>query len=332
MKAVVFAGKDKPLQITDVELPLLKAGLVQIRVKAAALNHRDLWISKGQYAGIQSGTVLGSDGAGIVEKVGKGVPESLIGTSVLINPSMNWGEEEGYQGKDFKILGLPDFGTLAEYVLVPVENVHPMPAHLTFVQAAALPLAGVTAYRAMFARARTRPGDRVLVSGIGGGVAQFALQFALAAGCEVWVTSGSEQKLRASIGFGAKGGGNYKEEGWAKKLKDAAGGFDVLIDGAGGPGFSDLVDLALPGGRIAIYGGTRGNFEKVSPQKIFWKQLSILGSTMGSETDFHNMLRMVVDHQIVPVIDEVFPFAEALGAFEKMDAGTQVGKLVVEIG
>lgn len=331
MKALLLEGKDQPLHIKTVADPLLKAGMVQIRIKAAALNHRDLWVTKGQYAGIKYPIILGSDGAGIVEKVGKDVPQSLVGNAVIINPSFEWGEEEAAQGKDFRILGLPDNGTLAELVNVPIEYVYPMPAHMTFVQAAGLPLAGLTAYRALMTRARARGGDKVLISGIGGGVALFALQFAVKLGCEVWVTTGSETKLRRAIGMGAKGGGNYKSEGWAKQLREAAGLFDVIIDGAGGPGFADLLDLAAPGGRIAIYGGTNGNIEKLSPQKLFWKQVSILGSTMGSPSDFHNMLRFVNTHAIVPVIDEVFPFEEATLAFAKMDAGTQIGKLVVEI-
>lgn len=309
----------------------LRAGVVQIRLKAAALNHRDLFISQGLYANIQYPLVLGSDGAGVVERVGAEVAASWVGKQVLINPSFNWGEDEEVQAKEFKILGLPDNGTLAELVTVPLEYVHPLPEHLTFVQGAALPLAGLTAYRALFSRARLRPVDRVLVTGIGGGVAQFALQFALKAGCEVWVTSGDSAKLRLAEGMGAAGGANYKEDGWATKLRERAGLFSVIIDGAGGPGFSDLIELAAPAGRIAIYGGTRGGMDKVSPQRIFWKQLSILGSTMGSPSDFLNMLHFVRDHAIVPVIDEVFPFEEALEAFAKMEAGTQVGKLVVEM-
>lgn len=332
MKALILAGKDQPLQIDTVADPLVKAGTVQVRVKAAALNHRDVWITKGQYAGIKYPIILGSDGAGVVEAVGRDLPADWLGRDVVVNPSFDWGTDEAAQGKEFRILGLPDNGTLAELVNVPVAQVHAMPAHLTHVQAAALPLAGLTAYRALFSRAQLRGGDRVLVTGIGGGVALFALQFARAAGCEVWVTSGSPQKLRQAEGLGARGGANYREEGWARRLKEAAGTFDVIVDGAGGPGFADLVDLAAPGGRIAIYGGTAGTIDKLTPQKIFWKQLTICGSTMGSPGDFYNMLRLVEAHKIVPVIDEVFPFADAAQAFEKMDRGGQFGKLVVEIG
>jgi zinc-binding alcohol dehydrogenase/oxidoreductase len=331
MKALLLEGKDQPLQLKNVNDPLLKAGMVQVRIKAAALNHRDLWISKGQYAGIAYPIILGSDGAGTVVKIGKDVPTTYLDQQVIINPSFNWGEEEAAQGKEFRILGLPDNGTLAELVNVPMEQVHAMPAHLTFAQAAALPLAGLTAYRALLTRACTRGAEKVLVTGIGGGVALFALQFAIKLGCEVWVTTGTEAKLRRAIAMGATGGGNYRELGWAKKMREEAGNFDVIIDGAGGAGFADLVDLAASGGRIVIYGGTAGNIENVSPQKIFWKQLSILGCTMGSPSDFHNMLRFINTHQIVPVIDEIFPFEEADQAFAKMAAGTQVGKLVIEI-
>lgn len=331
MKALLLEGKNQALKVKEVADPLLKAGTIQVQIKAAALNHRDLWITKGQYAGIKYPIILGSDGAGIAQKLGKDVPERLLGTSVIINPSLAWGDEEAAQGKDFRILGLPDNGTLAQVINVPQDYVHAMPEHLTFVQAAALPLAGLTAYRALCTRARTRAGDKVLVTGIGGGVALFALQFALKLGCDVWVTTSNEAKMKRAIALGATGGGNYKEEGWAKKLREVAGGFDVIIDGAGGPGFADLVDLANPGARIAIYGGTAGNIEMVSPQKIFWKQLSILGCTMGSPSDFHNMLHFVNKHAIVPVVDEVFPFTEAADAFAKMATGSQFGKLIVEI-
>lgn len=331
MKAVVLEAKGQALVIREIDAPLLVKGMVELRIKAAALNHRDLWITKGLYAGIKYPMVLGSDGSGVVERVGKEVSEDWIGKEVLINPSMFWGEEEGFQGSDFKILGLPDFGTLAETLIIPAEYLHPMPSHLTFAQAAALPLAGLTAYRALFGRAKVGAAEKILITGAGGGVAQFALQFAVAIGCEVWVTSGNPQKIKLAKGNGAKGGVNYKDSDWASQLREKAGVFDVIIDGAAGEGFASLLDLAAPGCRIVVYGGTNGNIEKISPQKLFWKQISILGSTMGSPNDFHNMLRFVEMHQIVPVIDEVFPFENVQDAFVKMDEGSQIGKLVIEM-
>jgi NADPH:quinone reductase-like Zn-dependent oxidoreductase len=331
MKAWTLTAKDQPLALLSADKPLLLPGRVNVRVHAAALNHRDVWISKGQYAGIQFPIILGSDGAGVVDGVATNVDARWVGKEVIINPSLNWGPDEAAQGEQFQILGLPQNGTLAEFVSIPAEYLHEKPAHLSMAQAAALPLAGLTAFRALVARAHVQPGEKVLITGIGGGVALFALQFALAIGCEVWVTSGSDDKIRAAVARGAKGGVNYRKEGWRKDLQAQSGLVDVVIDGAGGPGFAELLNVVAPGARIAIYGGTAGSLDSLSPQRLFWKQASILGSTMGSPSDFYNMLRFVEAHQIVPIIDEVFPFADTPAAFEKMATGQQFGKLVIEI-
>lgn len=331
MKALVLSKKNAPLTAKNVPDPLLKAGQIHILVRCAALNHRDVWIAKGMYGGLKYPVIPGSDLAGEVEEVGTGVDSTWVGRKVIVNPSHNWGSDEAFQGKEYKILGMPDAGALAEIVAVESEYVHPMPEHLSYAQAAALPLAGLTAWRALVSKARTQAADKVLVTGIGGGVALLALQMALGLGCEVWVTSGSPHKLKAAKAMGATGGANYKDENWSHELKTRAGGFDVIIDGAGGPGFSDLVSLANSGGRICVYGGTAGNYMALSPQKIFWKQLSIFGTTMGSATDFHNMLRFVNEQKLVPVVDEVFAFEEAEQAFERMEKGGQFGKLIVEV-
>lgn len=329
MKALVQKAKNKPMEWTEFKDPLLKAGLVQLKVKAAALNHRDLWVKKGMYAGITYPMILGSDVAGIVDEVGKDVPAEWVGKSAIVNPSHRWGPDDRHQGPDYKILGMPDFGGFAEILSIPAEYVFPKPEHLTFEQAAALPLAGLTAWRALITRAKAKAQQKVLITGIGGGVALFALQFALALDCEVWVTSSKASKLKAAKSMGAKGGANYREEAWAKSLLAKAGEFDVVIDGAGGPGFKELMGLAGFGARIALYGGTAGNYEGVSPQKIFWKQLSILGSTMGSPTDFQGMLRFVNEKKIVPVIDEIFHYEASDEAFKKLEEGGQFGKLVL---
>lgn len=331
MKALVLQKKNAPVSLKEAPDPLLKADMVLLRIQAAALNHRDIWIQAGKYAGLKYPVIPGSDGCGLVEELGKDVPKDWLGKRVIVNPSIRWGSNEACQGKEFEILGMPKNGTFAELMTAHVKHIHPAPEHLTAVQAAALPLAGLTAYRALISRAHTRGGDKVLVTGIGGGVALFAMQYALALGCEVWVTSGHDRKLKAAQGLGAAGGVNYKEADWHTVLKERGGKFDVIIDGAGGPGFARLVELAAEGGRIALYGGTAGNWESVSPQRVFWKQLSILGSTMGSPSDFHNMLRFVNDHKIVPVVDEVFPFASAKEAVAKMKEGDQFGKLVLDL-
>ncbi len=242
-----------------------------------------------------------------------------------------WGEEERAQSSTFKILGLPENGTLAQYVKVQAQYVVPKPAHLTWEEAAALPLAGLTAFRALFIRAHLQPQEKLLITGIGGGVASLGLQFALAQGAEVYVTSSNGQKIQQAREWGAKDGANYKEEGWVEKLKEQAGRFAVILDSAGGEGFADLLELAAPGGRIAVFGATRGNLKNLPTRKIFWKQLSILGSTMGSETDFAQMISFVEKHQVKPVLDQVFPMDEAEAAFRRMAGGEQFGKIIIRI-
>lgn len=287
---------------------------------AAALNHRDLFITQGLYAGIQLPSILGSDGAGLLD-----------GQKVIINPGLDWGPQEEHQDRKFRVLGMPDHGTFAEQILIPKIYVHPMPAHLAFEAAAALPLAGLTAYRAVFSQGRLAQGQRVLITGIGGGVALFAMQFALAAGASVFVTSGSDTKIQKAVDMGAEGGINYKQKDWAKELKSSKRQFDLIIDSAGGPSFRYLLDLADFGARIVVYGGTVGKIDGLSPQRLFWKQLSIIGSTMGSPADFSAMLNFVEKHEIQPVVDRVFAIHEAKAAFQRMENGDQFGKIVLKI-
>ena len=225
MKALVLEAKDSPFVIKEVETPSLAKDEVLIKIKSASFNHRDLWIQKGMYAGLKYPCILGSDGSGIVDKVGEGVDTSLLNREVIINPGMNWGDNKRVQSKDFKILGLPDDGTFAEYVKVNQKYVYNKPKNLNFEEAAAIPLAGLTAYRALFSRADQQKSEKVLITGIGGGVALFAFQFALAFGAEVYVTSGNNEKIEKAIKMGAKDGINYKDENWAKGFKT---GFDVI--------------------------------------------------------------------------------------------------------
>lgn len=332
MQALVLDGINQPPQLREVPTPQPGPGEVLVQLRAAALNHRDVWIQHGQYAGLRFPIILGSDGAGVVAEVGEGAGQSLRGQAVLINPGMNWGSNPGAQAKEFTILGLPQDGTFAQYVCVPAQYVHAKPVHLSFEQAAALPLGGVTAYRSLFTRANLKSGERVLISGVGGGVALLALQMAVAVGAQVWVTSGSEEKIAKAVAMGAQGGISYKAGNWpASLVKQAGGAFDVIVDSAAGPGFNDLVDAAAPGGRIVFYGGTNGPVPNLAPAKIFWKQLSVLGSTMGTEQDFADMVRLFEQHQLVPVVDQVYPLAEGEHALRRMDEGQQFGKIVLRI-
>jgi zinc-binding alcohol dehydrogenase/oxidoreductase len=329
MRAVQLPAVNQ-LAVNDAADPKPAGGEAVVSVRAAALNHRDVWIKAGQYAGLKFPCIPGSDGAGIVSAVGAGAEASWVGREVIINPSFNWGDREQAQGAQFSILGLPRDGTLAEKIAVPVAQLTRKPQHLSWHEAAALPLAGLTAFRAVFSRAKLQPGERVLISGVGGGVALFALQFAVAAGAEVWVTSSSPEKIKRALALGAKGGFDYRDENWAANAIKSPGQFDVIVDSAGGEGFAKLVDAAASGGRIVFYGATRGD-AALPVRKVFWRQISLLGSTMGSPADWEAMIAFVEGQKIKPVVSDTFPLARASDAFALMERGEQFGKIVVTL-
>lgn len=330
MKGIVLNRQlEEKIQWIDLPVPGVNANEVLVRVKAAALNHRDEWSRKGLYPNLKDGVVLGSDGAGIVESVGAELHSQWIGKEVIINPSIHWGPSQLAQGKNFEILGMPRNGTLAEYVTVPADRLHLKPGHLSWEEAAALPLAGLTAFRALVYQGQVKSGEKVLITGIGGGVAQFAAQFALALGAEVYVSSSSEEKFKKAISLGVSGTFNYKSETWTGEALRQIGGFDLIIDGAAGDTLNQLIAVAKPGGRIVFYGATMGNPGKLEARKIFWNQLKIMGSTMGSDQDFEGMLNLVERHRIKPVVDSVFPLKKATDAFDRMKAGAQFGKIVL---
>jgi zinc-binding alcohol dehydrogenase/oxidoreductase len=324
MKALVIASKNASPVWSSVASPVAGAGEAIVQVYAAALNHRDVWIQRGQYAGLRYPIIVGSDGAGVDVATGK---------EVIIDPSLHWGDAAAFQSPaGFNVLGLPDDGTLAEYVRVPAGNLVEKPAYLSWEEAAALPLAGITAFRSLVVRAQARAGERVLITGVGGGVALFATQFAVALGARVFITSGSDEKLAKAFSLGAAGGVNYKNADWVGALRSmSGGGFDVIIDGAAGASVNNLLDLAVPGGRLVFYGATLGNAPEVLIRRIFWKQLNILGSTMGSPTDFAAMMAFVSSHALRPVVDSVFSPLEGATAFARMEEGGQFGKIVVKI-
>lgn len=330
MKAAVLTSINN-LGVDHLPTPVAGPGEVLVRVRAAALNHRDIWIKSGQYAGLKFPIVPGSDGAGEVCDTGSGVDREWIGREVIINPGMDWGHQEKAQEPRFSILGLPKDGTLAEYVHVPVTQISSKPAHLSWEEAAALPLAGLTAYRATFSRGHLEAHEKVLITGIGAGTALFALQFAVAVGAVPFVTSSSPEKLARAKQLGARHGALYTSGNWSKEFGDHYGPFDVIIDSAGGPGFGELVDLCAPGGRLVFFGATRGNTGELPLRKLFWRQVSLLGSTMGSPVDFEAMTQFVTNKGIHPVISHTFSLEQVDEAFEVVAEGRQFGKVVVTI-
>lgn len=338
MKAVVLrqAGPAENLRLEDVPDSALGAGEVVVRLKAAALNHRDVWIRSGTGAyvgGFKTRVILGSDGAGEVLSVGSGADPSLVGRAVVINPSLHWGDADVAQGPDFRILGLPDDGTYSELICVPARNVYTKPAGLSFEEAAAIPLAALTAYRAVVSRARVQAGETVLVTGIGGGVSTFALQIAVQRGARVFVTSGSDAKIARAREMGAAGGANYRTQDWAREIaaQCRGGGPDVVIDSVGGDTFARAIDILKPGGRIANYGATTGPVKEVVLRNLFWKQASVLGTTMGSPREFEAMLQLYEHGGLRPVVDRVFPLADAAAAHRRMEEAGQFGKIVLGI-
>lgn len=331
MKAAILTGVDG-LVVDDAPKPDAGPGEVVVQVVAAALNRRDAWIKSGQYAGLRFPLIPGSDASGVVHEVGPGVDTAWVGREVIINPALDWGRHERAQEPRFSILGLPRDGTMAEYVHVPACQLASKPTHLSWTEAAALPLAGLTAYRALFTRARLQSHEKALITGIGGGVATLALQYAAAAGAIPFVTSSSPEKLTLAAALGARHGALYTMGGWARDFAEHYGPFDVIIDSAGGPGFGDLVDLCAPGGRLVFFGATRGNPPEIPMRKLFWRQINLLGSTMGSPADFKGMTEYVSAKAIHPVVSQIFPLDAVSEAFALMESGGQFGKIVITVG
>ena len=254
MQAIRLHEVRQPVRLDALETPTPGTDQAVIEIQAAALNRRDYWITQGMYPGMSLPCTLGSDGAGKVLQTGDNVDSSWVGREVIVNPGIQWGANEAHQSSEFEILGMPRAGTAATHLLVEASWLHDKPTHLTAQQAAALPLAGVTAFRSVFTRGQLSAGETMLVTGIGGGVATLALQFGVAAGAKVLVTSSSAEKLQQATQMGAADGFNYREEGWQKAVRKNHGHPDVIIDSAGGTGYAHLVDIAGPGGRIVNYG------------------------------------------------------------------------------
>lgn len=315
-------GGPQQLRIEDVPVPEPAQGEVRVRISHAALNHRDVFITRGLYPGIKLPVTLGADGCGVIDTGPR------AGERVVIDPMLDWGPEEHVWGEHATMLGMPRDGTFAQYVCVPQSNVYPAPAALSDAQAAAIPLAGLTAYRAAVTRGRVSKNDTVLITGIGGGVQTFVLLFAKQAGARVVVTSSSDDKLERAKALGADAGLNYKNDpDWHKAAKKI--GVDVAVDSAGGETFARLLDVVRPGGRVVTYGGTTGN-ATIRPFSIFWRHLDVLGTSMGSPADFEHMLACFGDG-LMPVVDQIFPMDEAVAAAQRMDDAQQFGKVVLQI-
>jgi NADPH:quinone reductase-like Zn-dependent oxidoreductase len=309
-------GGPDVLVLEDVPDPEPAPGEVLVRLHASALNHLDVWIRKG-LPSVPKPRILGADGAGIRVDTGE---------RVVINPGIE-------TPTGIHVVGEHADGTNAELIAVPETNVHPIPGDLSFEEAAAFPLVFETAYRMLVTRAQLREGEWVFTWGIGSGVSTAALAIAKALGARVIVTSSSDAKLARARELGADLALNHATEDVKAAVKEATGGHgaDIVVEHVGEATWKTSLDVAAPGGRITVCGATTGPNPPAGLHRIWWKQLSILGSTMGTAEDFAAVYELVASGRARPVVDKVFPLEEIRAAHERMEAGEQLGKIVLSI-
>jgi NADPH:quinone reductase-like Zn-dependent oxidoreductase len=335
MKAWVLhdIGGPQSFVLEEVPTPEPGAGEVRVKLATAALNHLDIWSSLG-LPKPHLPHVAGADGAGVVDTVGDGVSSVIPGQEVVINPSLSCGTCPACLRGDvpfcetYQILGEHRWGTLAEYVVLPVRNVVPKPVDLSWEQAAAYGLAAGTAYR-MLRRARLGAGDVLLVVGVGGGVSSAGLVLGQAMGATVYVTSTVTDKICRAIQLGAAGGFNSTNH-FAKDLKEEIGrGADVVLENVGPATWDQSVRSLKPGGRLVTCGSTSGLKVEITVPYLFFKQLEIIGSTMFDYAEFAAVTNLVGSGQVPVVIDKIYDFNELPAALSRLEAGQQLGKLVL---
>ncbi|KQY50883.1 MULTISPECIES: quinone oxidoreductase family protein [unclassified Nocardioides] len=315
-------GDASVLELAEVPDPVAEPGWTVVELRAAALNWHDVLVRQGKYGSPLPHTP-GADGAGI---------DLSTGDEVVVLPSLWWGSDESAPGPDWEILGDHRPGTYAERVLVPTEAVAPKPAGLSWAQAAALPLVGVTTHRALFTRGRLRAGESLLVLGAGGGVATMAVSLASAIGARVFVTSSSDDKIVAAQELGAHGGVRYDDPAWPTAVRELAGGrgFDVVLDPVGN--WAQALEVLRPGGRLVVLGANRADTAELGVRPYYFGQFDLLGTTMGSPRDFAGLLDLMAEHAVPPpVIDRTFALDLAADAHRHLEAGGGFGKVVLEI-
>lgn len=329
MKAVVHQGAAglPGVVYRDMEERRPGAGEVRVRLKNAGLNRRDLRVLV-LHKQEDPAIILGSDGAGVIDAVGEGVEGVKAGDEVVVNPSIGWPQKSDAPPAGFEILGLPFHGTYAESIVVPAENVEPKPQFLSWEEAGVLPLAALTAYRALFTRGKVKEGQSVLIPGIGSGVATFLLQMAKAAGARVIVTSRSEAKRERARQLGADlaidSSSDWKQAMDGEKV-------DLVIESVGAATWDKSLGRLRRGGTIVTFGATAGDEITLNLRTFFYAQQNLLGTTMGSSEEFREMLAFVEKHQIRPVLDKVYPLPEAAEALKRLNGGEQFGKIGLRI-
>jgi zinc-binding alcohol dehydrogenase/oxidoreductase len=314
-------GGPDVLRYEDAPDPVPGTGQVLIELRAASLNHLDLWIRKG-LPSVPKPRILGADGAGVVVSGDGFAP----GDRVVLNP----GHELG-NGR-VSVFGEHSDGTHAELIAVPSSQVYPLPDAIGFEAAAAFPLVFETAYRMLATKAQLQGDEWVLVWGIGGGVSTATLAIAKAMGARVIATSSSEDKLAQARELGADATFNHAGDDVVAGVKDVTGGgAHIVVDNVGEATWKRSLEAARPNGRICVCGATTGPNPPANLHRIWWKQLTVFGSTMGSQADFEAVYELVKSGRAVPVVDRVFALSEAAAAHERLEAGEQLGKIVLRI-
>lgn len=349
MKALVLKGHGDLSQVAIAEVPAPEVRApwdVRVRLRAAALNHLDLWTVRGLPGlSLRFPHVLGGDGAGVVEAVGSGVTRVKPGDAVLFNPGISCYRCEWCLAGEhslcvqYQLLGEHLPGTLAEFVVIPEPNIFAIPrlpaphSPLSFPEAAAFSLVTLTAWRMLMTRARLRPGETVLVWGVGGGVSSTALRIAKLAGAFVIATSSSDAKLEKAQDLGADVTVNHGAVDVGKEVRRLTErrGVDVIVENVGQATWEQSLRMLARGGRLVTCGATTGPNVSVDVRRLFWHQWDILGSTMGNAEEYREIVRLLGQGHLRPVVDSVFAFGQARRAFERLEAGEHLGKIVVEI-
>ena len=343
MRAVVMRARGGPevLEVADLPVPEPGPKEVRVRLKAAALNHLDVWVRKGVASPkLPLPHVLGADGSGVVHAVGPGVEGFAPGDEVVINPGLSCGRcERCLAGEDnlcprYQILGEHRHGTYAEYVVLPEANLAPKPKNLSFEEAAAIPLTFLTAWQMVVDKLGVRPGDDVLVMAAGSGVSVAAIQIAKLFGARVIATAGSEDKLRRAKALGADETVNYTHPDWPKEVRRLTGGkgADKVVDHTGALYFEGVIKATANGGRIAIAGASSGYEGTLPFAHVFYRQLSILGSTMASKSRLFPILRFVEEGKLKPVVGQVLPLEAAAEGHRLLEERRVFGKVVLQVG
>ena len=327
----------RPAELPD---PAPGPGEVRVRVRAVALNHLDAWVRRGAASPeLPLPHVLGSDVSGVVDAVGPGVDEALAGREVVLSPGLSCGRCEAcLAGHDnlcpeYKILGEHVWGGYAEYVVAPTANLLPRPENLSFEEAAAVPLVFLTAWQMVVDKLRVRPGEWLLVMAAGSGVGSAALQIGRLFGARVIAAAGSEAKLERARAMGAEATVNYYEEGWHRKVRGlSGGGVHAVADHTGADFWEGVLKAARDGGRIALVGASSGYVARTPLAHVFYRQLTIYGSTMGSKAHLFEVLRHVAAGRLRPVVGEVLPLEQAARGHELLETRSVFGKVVLRVG